>query len=289
MGRRVPRTLCQPDGVKSCGACCGMYNQRDERSFKQTMGRLIERTRAYRASCDIDDLATLARFREQWEPSPDEKLLGELPSCPFLGLLDLTSSSQDADDTEALMRGKVGCLVHPLQNGGVDGRDCGVYDREICEGYLCAAHDVMREDEKWLVLQAVQDAYLYGLVITDTRFVRELFEHAAQINGMMPTARVLAREDAIEAAAAYFELKRDWPHRGDDGIFGQVVPGEGLDTPRRKGASEQVGVEPGPYDAVLRCLGTEVSSTEQLADASSVVMQRIEDFASAVELERTFP
>ena len=176
--------------------------------------------------------------------------------------------------------------MHPLQNDGVDGRDCGVYDREICEGYLCAAHDVMREDEKWLVLQAVQDAYLYGLVITDTRFVRELFEHAAQINGMMPTARVLAREDAIEAAAAYFELKRDWPYRGDDGIFGQVVPGEGLDTPRRKGASEQVGAEPGPYDAVLRCLGTEVSSLEQLEDASSVVMQRIEGFAAAVELEQ---
>lgn len=284
MGRRVPRTLCQPDGVKSCGACCGMYNQRDERTFKQTMSRLIERTRAYRASCAIDDTGSLERFRAEWEPAPEDKLLGELPSCPFLGLLELKSADISHDDTEAIMRGKVGCLVHPFQNDGVDGRDCGVYDRNICEDYLCAAHDVMREDEKWLVLQAIKDSYLYGLVITDTRFVRELFEHAARINGMMPTARTLAREDAIEAAASYFELKRDWPHRAEDGMFGQVTPGEGLQTPRRRGPSEQVGVEPGAYEAVLRCLGTEVVDLPQLEAARAEVASRIERFARAVDL-----
>lgn len=285
MGRRVPRTLCQPDGVKSCGACCGMYNQRDERTFKQTMARLITRTRAYRASCAIDDASSLERFRRQWEPSPEEKLLGELPSCPFLGLLDLKGAEASADDTDAIMRGKVGCLVHPFQNDGADGRDCGVYDRTICEDYLCASHDVMREDEKWLVLQALDDSYLYGLVITDTRFVRELFELAAKVNGMMPTARVLAREEAIEAAAAYFELKRDWPYRADDGMFGQVIPGEGLQTPRRKGPAEQVGVEPGAYDAVLRCLGTEVKDLAQLEAARAEVASRVERFAVAVNLD----
>lgn len=275
----IPKTLCQPGG-KSCGGCCGMYNQRGESDWVQTIERLAQRTLAYRRDADIQDADSLERFREEWEPRPEDKLLDGLPSCPFLGLLELQAGEQV--DIDAY--GTVGCLVHPFQNDGVDGRDCGVYDRFVCEDYLCASHDVMKDDEKRLVLVAVRDSYLYGVVITDTRFVRELFEGAATINGMMPRAEHLARPEAIECARAYFELKRTWPYRDVDAVFGQVVPVSGLDTARRPGPSEQVNVEDGAHEAILRCLGTRVGSVSELEDARQRVDQIVRAFARAVEL-----
>lgn len=278
--RDVPRTLCQPDDIKSCGACCGMYNQRHE-SHRSTMRHLIARTLAYRQQCDIHELSTLARFRARWEPDPSTKILDGLPSCPFLGLLELRP--EHADLPEALLsRGRVGCLVHPLQNDGEDGRDCGVYDRVVCEDYLCASHDVMRQDEKRLVLDATHDSYLYGLVITDTRFVRELFERTADLNGSMPQARHLQSEAVWQAAAAYFELKREWPWRAADGIFGQVVAAQGLETSPRPSPCEQVGVSPDAYESILRCLGTQVSSPGELQAARDEVTRRVACFAEAV-------
>ncbi len=272
LGSEVPQILCQPGGRISCGACCGVYNDPNAGDAEFLRGMLVERTRAYRETCEITDPDTLKAFRRAWEPTGDDKLLSELPSCPFLGLID------DEPD------GRVGCLVHPLQNDGVDGRDCGVYDRFICEEYLCAAHTVMKTDEKWLVIQAVEDAYLYGLVITDVRFVRQLFERTAAINGMMPPTRALVREDAIEAAAAYFELKRTWRWRDEDGVFGQVVPGEGLETSRRPDPAESLNAAPGPYDAILRCLGTRVDDLDALDAARTAVQARVAAFAASVDI-----
>ncbi len=265
----VPRILCQPGGGKSCGACCGMYNHR-EADEGELRARLEARTRAFHARCDVRDPETLKAFRLEWEDAPEDKLLGELPSCPFLGMLDDGGTD------------RVGCMVHPFQNDGVDGRDCGVYDRHTCEDYLCAAHSVMTRDEKWLVLAGTRDSYVYGLVVTDVRFVRELFALAARINGAMPTGKALGREGVLEAARAYFELKRDWPWRAPDGVFGQVIPGEGLDTPRRPGPSEQAGVEADVYESALRCLGTQVEHVGELEAAREVVAERVAAFAKAV-------
>lgn len=274
-----PEVLCQPDADKSCGACCGMYNRVDS-GQQATLARLRRRTRAFHRTADVDDEASLRAFRARWEETrADRKLLSGLPNCPFLGLLD----ADDDSDREAA-DAKVGCLVHPMQNDGVDGRDCGVYDRRTCEEYLCAAHDLMRDREKLLVIQAVADSYLYGLVITDVRFVRQLFEQAARINGMDPPPRCVQRKAAVEAAAAYFELKRDWPFGADGGVFGQVQPEEGLEYSRREGPAEALGVEPGPFAPILTCLATDVDSVDQLRRARRIVCGRVAAFADAVAL-----
>ncbi len=246
-----------------------MYNHK-RAGEPELRARLEARTVAFHANCDVRDVESLMAFRAEWEDAPEDKLLGELPSCPFLGMLD---------DGET---NRVGCMVHPLQNDGVDGRDCGVYDRDTCEGYLCAAHSVMSRDEKWLVLVGSRDSYVYGLAVTDVRYVRELLALAARRNGAMPTGAALGREGVREAAEAYFELKREWPWRAEDGVFGQVVPGEGLDTPRRPGPSEQVSVEPDEYEPLLRCLGTRVEDVAQLEDARAFVAARVDAFARAV-------
>ncbi len=256
-----------------------MYNRVDN-SHAVTLRRLRRRTEAFFEEAEVGDAESLRAFRARWEETRAEhKLLSGLPNCPFLGLLGLQERPEEPSESF-----KVGCLVHPLQNDGVDERDCGVYDRETCDEYLCATHNLLGAREKLLVLQAVSDSYLYGLVITDVRFVWELLALAADENGMDPPARCLQRAEAIEAAAKYFELKRDWPFATDDGIFGQVQPGDGLETSRRKGPSEELGVEPDRYEGVLTCLGTSVDSVRRLEEARSIVRRRVEAFAHAVDL-----
>ncbi len=275
----LPPTLCQPRPGLSCGACCVMYNARDT-AHTTTTARLLERTHAFQREARVSDPRSLATFRARWEPPADSKFLGDLPTCPFLGLLDAVPG-WGADDA---LRARVGCMVHPLQNDGVDGRDCGVYDRHICEDYLCAAHNIMTAQEKWLVVMSTPDSYLYGLVITDVRFVRALFEGAAARNGGSPTPRTLARADALSRARDYFELKRDWPWRAADGVFGQVIPETGLEVSRRARPAESLGVPEDPVAPVLLCLGTHVASLDQLERARDLVRARIHSFARAVDL-----
>ena len=262
------RALCHPDGKKSCGACCGMYNHRISDETALT-ARLVERTRAFRRDASIEDEASLRAFRARWEDPPEVKLLGELASCPFLGLLDGLDPA-----------GRVGCLVHPLQNQGVDGRDCGVYDRFICEDYLCAAHAVLKRPEVELVIAAVPDSYLYGLVITNPRLIRTFFELAATERGAYPTGQELARDEAIAAARHFFELVRDWPYRDTDGIFGAVVPGEGLETTRRAHPAGDRAME--PVDTLLLGLGTRTLNDAELADARGCMQDAVSAFAAAL-------
>jgi hypothetical protein len=262
-----------------------MYNRADS-SEAATLERLRRRTRAFFEQASVDDAQSLQSFRQRFEETrTSEKLLSGLPNCPFLGLLGL-GERPEADPSTL----KVGCLVHPLQNDGVDGRDCGVYDRQTCDEYLCAAHDLLGRLEKRLVVQAVDDSYLYGLVITDVRFVRELFKLAADQNGMESPERCLQRDEAVEAAASYFELKRDWPFAAEDGVFGQRRPDQrqpnhtGLETTRREGPSSVLDVDPDRLEGVLTCLGTQVSCVDDLEEARALVAERVDAFAQAVVL-----
>ena len=238
---------------------------------------LLERTRAFARDASIHEPSSLLAFKRRWEPSPADKLLDGLPSCPFVGLLDWAFDHPD------LAQGRVGCLVHPTRHGGVDGRDCGVYDRHICEDYLCAAHSLLKEEERLLILDAVQDSYLYGLVITDVRFVRTLLELAADQLGAWPSPRRLAHPQVVRAAADYFELKRRWPYRASDGILGAVIPLSGLQTRRRPTPAQDLDAAPHPVDAALACLGTHVEDEAQLHHARQLVMTRVARFAQALE------
>ena len=276
MSEQVPSILCHPDGKKSCGACCGMYNHVDH-DEAVTLQRLRQRTRAFFDEARVDDPESLKAFRKKWEDGEAVKLLTGLASCPFLGFVgfDPEGSAEPA--------GRVGCLVHPLQNEGVDGRDCGVYDRHICEDYLCAAHDVLRRDEIRLVLDAVDDSYLYGLVITNPRFIRKMLELAAEGAGRWPSAGTLRDPAVIRAAATCIEELRQWPYRSADGIFGQVEVAGSLDTRRRRLPSESLGVDSSPVDILLVCMGTTCESEGDLVEARRRMEAHIDGLAKAIE------
>ena len=256
-----------------------MYNVANSGAGRRaTLDQLSARTLAFRHEVHPGDERALRAWRQTHEPSGAEKLLRDLPSCPFLGLLDHHRPDQDP------ARSRVGCLLHPSLHDGRDARDCGVYDRDTCEDYLCAAHQLLKAHERRLIVSAIEDSYLYGLVVSDVRFVRELLEAAARINGMTPPPPMLDAPSALATAGDYFVLKVDWPWAAADGILGQLQAGHGLDTPRRPGPSLSLGVEPDGTEAALRCLGTQVDSLAALHQARHAVQRRFEAFAAAVAL-----
>ncbi len=250
-----------------------MYNHVDH-DREATHSRILRRTKAFFETACVDDEVSLQDFRKRWEDGPEDKLLSGLPSCPFLGFLDY-----DATDSPRV----VGCLVHPLQNDGLDARDCGIYDRFICDDYLCAAHDVLRREEARLVVQAVDGSYLYGLLITNPRYVRQLMSLVADATGAQPTPKVLGTPEVVEAAGRCFALFDNWPHRPEDGIFGQVKVAGELDTERRRMPAEALDVEQDPVDVLLVCLGTECAGPDELARARGRVRKPLDALIEAVE------
>lgn len=254
-----------------------MYNH-IESGQGQTERRLRRRTKAFYEEARVDDQDSLRRFRRRWEDGPEAKLLSGLPSCPFLGYVDFEPEGCASGGGK-----RVGCLVHPLQNDGIDGRDCGIYDRFVCEDYLCAAHDILREDEVRIVVDAVDDSYLYGLTITNPKFVRHLFELVARRTGSWPTKAVLGNRTVIDSFGECFELLREWPYRGSDGIFGQVKVTGKLDTARRRMPADVLDVEEDPLDVLVVCLGTECDEIEKLRAARRLVGQKLEVLMRAVQ------
>jgi hypothetical protein len=119
-------------------------------------------------------------------------------------------------------------------------------------------------------------------VITDPLFVRQLFERAADLTGAMPLPDRVMRPAAANAARDYFDLKVNWPYGAADAVFGQVTAGGGLETPRREGPAERLNVATGDYDAILRCLGTQVDTVAELEAARGVVKSAVRTFADAV-------
>lgn len=260
-------TLCHPDSTKSCAACCGVYNHHSpERAV--ILERVRVTTHRFEHEVDAGDMGKAEKFAAEHHIPPNTRLMEELPACHFVGQLET---------------GAFACLVHPLQHDGWDARDLGVHDKAICGEYLCASHELMKEQEKWLAIRAIQDSYLYGLVITDVTFVRQLFDRSADLNASVVTHRCLTRPEAVAAAAKYFALKLDWPWAAADGIFGQIRAGKGLNTPRREPAWSTLGVEPTPWDTIVTCLGTEVREVDELNRARARVRKCVTEFAKAVE------
>ena len=116
--------LCQPDEGKSCGACCGLYNYVDSSrsSLKQ---RLRERTERFHNL--VKNPGDVERYAKEILAEEDFKKRYEvIHCCEYLGFLDKDEK-------------KVGCLLHPQQNAGVDLRGSSFYGQELCAGHLCPA------------------------------------------------------------------------------------------------------------------------------------------------------
>jgi hypothetical protein len=259
-------TLCHPDEHKSCGACCGLYNWVDH--SRQRLSRLMhERTDAFvsgvRRGRSIKDIKTDVLAVD----TPD-KLFGPIHNCPFVGFVD------DA-------RRRVGCMIHPSNNGGRELRDISLYGAEICNGHECPSFSYLTETEKRGVASVIDDWYLYGLVICDIDLVKEFFTILANLLGEEIRPGVLADPEVRDAALAFFSLKESWPYTSRQDRFGKYSFSISEYRLERQLGAQRLSIPPSPYQKIFLSLASDFSNRTQFDAAHRIVEECIDGFLAA--------
>ncbi|MBP7734679.1 MAG: hypothetical protein KA369_01775 [Spirochaetes bacterium] len=134
--------LCQPDGEKSCSACCGLFNFSD--ISRENLSRFLEsgaaRSSAFLSSSDITDQGDGSAIRDTTSYI-----------CPHQGLL---------------FNKRPGCLLHP-QYRNASLRHNSFFGEKICGGFLCPAHSIMTTEQKKTFIRLIDDWYLYSIAVID--------------------------------------------------------------------------------------------------------------------------
>ena len=255
--------LCQPDKGKSCGACCGLYNYVDS-SRSSLEHRLRERTERFhkivKSPVDVELYAkeTLAAedFRKRYEV---------IHCCEYLGFLDKDKK-------------KVGCMLHPEQNSGVDLRDCSFYGQELCAGHLCPSHYFIPQSLSQILIKIIDDWYLYGLVLTDIDLVVQYFRLIADRIGAELKPEVFDNENLKNIALEYFGWKLDWPFRSlETNRLGKYYF-DGSQYMISHIDYEKFGRNISPLNSILLSLCSSFENTTELEAAEGMIWANIEKF-----------
>jgi hypothetical protein len=143
----------------------------------------------------------LSSFSEATKSAEDQaKRYEEIYCCEYVGFLDEEER-------------RVGCLLHPLRNGGGDMRDVSFYGRELCAGHVCPSYHYLSGAEKQVLIHVLDDWYLYGLCLTDIDLVKKYFRLIS--DGVYETPSPARFKDGIlrEIARRFFSFKISWPFR----------------------------------------------------------------------------
>lgn len=254
--------LCQPDGRKSCGACCGLYNYADS-SEKSLLDRLRKRTEFFRKKVKSrDDLPAFSEMVRQIEDNT--KLYEVIYCCEYLGFIEEER--------------KVGCLLHPMQNGGTDLRDVSFYGRELCDGHFCPSYHYISPAEKKALINILDGWYLFGLCVTDIDLVKEYFRLISEEVGEMPHPDKFLKPELKNAAARFFELKVSWPYRSSAvNRFGKYYF-DGSQYMIHFIDYEKLGCERSRYNAIFLSLASEFANAAEVAGAERLIEKLIKEF-----------
>jgi len=258
--------LCQPDACKSCGACCGLYNYAD--SSRDSLARRLRRRTGLMAGADKSP-AGLAEFARMIRETEDmTKRYEVIYCCEYLGFLDPEER-------------RVGCLLHPRQNGGADRRGASFYGRELCDGHFCPSYHYLARNEKLSLLHVIDDWYLYGLVVTDIDLVKSYFQLISDGSYETPDPE-LFREGEIRAAArAFFALKLSWPFRDADMHRLGKYYFDGSQYMIKHIDYEALGAERSRFDRIFMSLTSEFSRREDVLAAEKLIGRHIDAFLRA--------
>lgn len=271
-------SLCHPDENKSCGACCGLYNWID--NSRKTLSDLMhERRDRYieaggggdsvdAGAMDTVDIAALKRRLENIKTP--ETLFDVIHNCPFVGFID--------DE-----RKRVGCMIHPVNNGGVEMRDVSFYGAKLCNGHECPSFTSLTSREKEAVSVVIDDWYLYGLVITDIDFVKEFFTITAnRIGEGIDPERVTS--PAVKAAASdFFRLKETWPFVNGEKRFGKYSFSAAEYRIEREVAKRGLKIPSSPHEKIFLSLASDFKTREEARRAEEVVDGLLSEFIRAYE------
>jgi hypothetical protein len=258
--------LCQPDACKSCGACCGLYNYVDS-SRDSLVRRLRRRTRRFRQEVrSRDDLAVFSQVVRAEEDQA--RRFEAIYCCEYAGFLD----EQER---------RVGCLLHPAQNGGADLRDVSFYGRELCDGHFCPSHHFLNRTEQAVLIDLLDDWYLYGLCLTDIDLIKDFFRHVGDRLGRAPSREGFQTEPIRTIARRFFALKLTWPFRSpDDHRLGRFYF-DGSQYMIRPIDYAALGMERSRYDGIFLSLSSEFHDRRELCRAEDMIRGNVEALAQA--------
>jgi hypothetical protein len=256
--------LCQPDNLKSCGACCGIYNYvgntREELSVRfNYREKLIQKVR--HGGLSLEAYRDAIRHRED-----GRRIYKTIFTCEFAGWLDGE-------------RKKVGCMIHPMQNNGSDMRDVSFYGREICEGHFCPSYQKLNENESRIIVDTIDDWYLFGAVITDIDFVKTFFRIAQnRIGEEIKPVLVSVSPKLKDVINRYYHLKVSWPFRDSKRPrFGKYYfVGEEYDIDKIDYAG--LGAIAPVYDPIFLSLSSAFESRKELDVAINMLDVLIDEF-----------
>jgi hypothetical protein len=257
--------LCQPDEGKSCGACCGLYNYVDSSRSSLSL-RLRSRTKRFQklvknpGDLELYAKETLAAedFRKRYEV---------IHCCEYLGFLDKGEK-------------KVGCLLHPEQNSGVDMRDVSFYGQELCAGHLCPSHYFIPRSQQQILMKIIDDWYLYGLVLTDIDLVVQYFRLIADRVGAELKPEIFDNEQLKNIALEYFGWKINWPFRSlETNRLGKYYF-DGSQYMISHIDYEKFGREISPLNSILLSFSSSFKNAEELDAAGKIIWSNIEKFIS---------
>jgi hypothetical protein len=123
--------------------------------------------------------------------------------CPFLGLI-------------GTRRKTVGCLLHPAAHGnnGLDFRSISHYGGMTCHIYFCPSTHLLPRRYKQIIRRVLDDWYLYGLVVTEIRLLKSLFEELeARLNRPLYFEDFASQNACQEALKQLLLLRVSWPFR----------------------------------------------------------------------------
>ena len=263
----IDASLCQPDSSKSCGACCGLYNWEDH--SRAALAPLLEKRRTL--------FFSLGRNPENFQNAyargkipPNPKLLETIYNCEFLGFLDGGEK-------------RVGCLLHPSVNEGQDLRDHCFYGKEICAGHHCPSHAHLAPVERKSVLLALEDWYLYGLVITDIDLVKDFFHQVQSRLGDSVRQERMENFRVREALREFFALKESWKFVSHRNRLGKYYFSSSEYQVARIEYEKNWRIRPSKFDKILISLESDFQTREDIFEAEAIIERKIARFLKAYE------
>ncbi len=257
--------LCQPDSRKSCAACCGIYNfiENERDAVAARLSRNRDAVSGEEGCTEEAIAAHSRRFRP--EDNGRAKRFAGVFNCEFAGFLDAACL-------------KVGCLLHPQGPCGRDLRDRSFYGRELCDGHYCLSYHYLSAAEQRLVVDSVDDWYLYGLTITDIDLVKGWYALLSERAGEALKPERLGDAGLKRAARRLFALKLDWPFRpgGTDRFGKYLFRGESYEEIKIPYASW--GRKPSPFHRVLIAFGSDFENASELESAEALLEGLAEAF-----------
>jgi hypothetical protein len=253
--------LCRPDNEKSCAACCGLYNVPDG-TRPTLLRRLRTRARAF-GSCLRSPEALLQYQRRIRSEEAVTPLDPEIHVCEFAGFVD-------AD------RRIVGCLLHPSSpgNDGVDLRGLCHYGKMACNMFFCPAWEELEPERRTMLVRAVKDWHLYGLVINDLDFLDALFGLMEIALGGPPESPRLASSPASQVFEEMVRWKDAWPFKGVRSVRRSRYYFKRC---RYKEAPTQAAYT----QRLLECLGFTFDLEEEVSFARDLVADTLARFSAA--------